>query len=175
MMQEDHTSSSDAMRKVPVNDINSVIVQRQAYPRDAMIFSRLATQTIFGQGCNKQILVLTFLIISWLPLSCKCTFTWEITPAFQIIYLFMHLCAGKLSSYDFKVKLLSGSVQYIEKAWVIWKSFVISFLFCMRKYYNNNLDEDDLSHCKEKNLFLFFHVYEFMPGSSLKKVVEIGT
>ena len=173
MMQEDHTSSSDAMRKVLANDINSVIVQKLAYPRDAMIFSRHGTQTIFEQGSNKQILVMTFLIISWLPLSCKSTFKWEITPAFQIICVFMQLCARKLSSYDLKVKLLSGSVYYTQKAWVTWKSFVISFLVYMRKDYNENLDKDDLSHHKEK--FLFFHVYEFMLGRSLKMVVEIGT
>lgn len=131
-------------------------VQRQTYPRDAMIFSRLATKTIFGQGCNKQILVLTFLIISWLPLSCKATFKWERSPAFQIIYLFMQHCAGKLSCYDLKLKLLSGSVQYMEKTWVTWKSFVISFLFYTRKDYNKNLDEDDLSHCKEKKSILIF-------------------
>lgn len=156
MMQEDHTSSSDATRKVPVNDINSVIVQRLAYPRDAMIFSRHARQTIFGQGYNKQILAMTFLIISWLPLSCKSTFKWEITLAVQIICVFMVLCARKLYSYYLKVKLLNGSVHYTQRAWVTWKSFVISFLVYMRKGYNKNLDRDDLSHHKEKVSFYFF-------------------
>lgn len=139
-MQEDHTSSSDATRKVSVNNINSVTVQGLAYPRDAMIFSRHATQTIFGQGYNKQILMMTFLIMSWLPLSCKSTFKWEIILVFQIICVFLQLCARKLSSYDLKVKLLSGSVHYTQKAWVTWKSFVVSFLIYIRKDYNENLD-----------------------------------
>lgn len=111
MMQEDDTSSSDATRKVPVNDINSVIVQRLAYPRHAMIFCQLASQTIFGQGYNKHILVMTFLIISCLLLSCKSTFEREITLAFQIICVFRQLRARKLSSCDLKVKLISRSME----------------------------------------------------------------
>jgi len=75
MMQEDCASSGDATRKVPVNVISNVVVQRLVYPRDAMIFSRRATQITFGQGYNKQILVMTIrIIISWLPSSCKSTF-----------------------------------------------------------------------------------------------------
>lgn len=74
MMQGHQASSSDAMRKVPVNYIDSVIVQSLAYLRDAMISSRHETQTTFGQGYNKQTLVMTFLIISCLPLSHKGTF-----------------------------------------------------------------------------------------------------
>lgn len=62
-MEEDHTSSSNAMRKVPVKVISSVIVQTKVYPRGAMIFPRHATQTMFGQSYNKQVLMMTFLII----------------------------------------------------------------------------------------------------------------
>lgn len=89
MMQGHQASSSDAMRKVPVNYINSVIVQRLSYLRDVMVSSKHETQTTFGQGYNKQILVMTFLITNYLPLSHKITFKWKISHAFWIICVFM--------------------------------------------------------------------------------------
>lgn len=54
-MEEAHTSSSNAMRKVPVKVISGVIVQTQVYPRGATIFPRRATQTMLGQSYNKQV------------------------------------------------------------------------------------------------------------------------
>lgn len=70
-------------------------------------------------------------------------------------------------------------MHYTVKAWVIWKSIVISFLVYIWNDFKENLEKGDLFHSKERNSTVVFQcvwIHANMKKClwAALKVVEIG-